>query len=80
MLLVRNKEFLRSKDKAAWIQNNIEAVTILILTILTAILLAMVIHDPDIIYLFKNPKTEPIWKIKTINTSANNIEVANYFC
>jgi len=63
-LLISNSGFLRSKEKKNWLLNNIEAVTVLVITVLSIILMALVINDPSVIFLFKNPKTDPIWEIK----------------
>jgi hypothetical protein len=62
-LLLRNRELLNSRDRAAWIISNVEAVTVLVITVLFVILLVIVIDDPRVVFLFKNPKTEPIWNI-----------------
>ncbi|MCH9671033.1 MAG: hypothetical protein K0U93_06240 [Gammaproteobacteria bacterium] len=55
-LLTRHRELLSSSNRMAWILANIEAVAVLLITILSLILLINVIQDPSLVFQFQNPR------------------------
>lgn len=57
-LLTRNLELLRARDRLTWIGENIEAVTILVVTIATLILIISILLEPELFFQFENPKID----------------------
>lgn len=57
------EENRRSANKRAWIADNIESVTTLILTILAIVVIVIVISDPSMTRYIKNPKSANYWNM-----------------